>query len=58
MKPYPLGIDNPYRICQVYGKNRWAIYSRDTFQKIAEFPTEMQAYSARRAILRFQGYNA
>lgn len=58
MKPYPLGIDNPYAIRGIIGTTRWAIYRRDTFQKIAEFASETDAYSARRALLRFDGYNA
>ncbi len=58
MKPYPLGIDNPYRVCQVYGTTRWGLYHRENFQKVAEFATEFQAYEARRAILKSEGYNA
>ncbi len=58
MKPYPLGIDNPIRIIQVYGTTRWSLYWRDNFQKIAEFATQFQAYEARRAILKAKGYNA
>jgi len=58
MKPYPLGIDNPYQICQIYGTTRWGLYRRHSFQKIAEFATQFQAYEARRAILKAEGYNA
>lgn len=58
MKPYPLGIDNPYVIRAVMGTTRWALYDRETYTKIAEFATELNAYDARRAILRQQGYNA
>jgi hypothetical protein len=58
MKPYPLGLDNPYVIRGIIGTSRWGLYHRDTFQKIAEFANEFQAYDARRAILKSQGYNA
>lgn len=58
MKPYPLGIDNPYVIRGIIGSSRWALYSRHPFQKIAEFPNEFAAYDARRAILKEQGYDA
>lgn len=51
MKPYPLGIDNPYVIRAVYGTTRWGIYDRETYQKIAEFASQFDAYDARRAIL-------
>lgn len=58
MKPYPLGIDNPYQICQIYGANRWGLYRRENFQKVAEFANQWEAYDARRAILKHEGYNA
>jgi len=58
MKPYPLGLDNPYVIRGMIGTNRWALYLREPFQKVAEFATEFQAYEARRAILKSQGYSA
>ena len=58
MKPYPLGIDNPYVIRGIIGTSRWGLYHRETYQKIAEFATQFQAYDARRALLRFDGYNA
>jgi hypothetical protein len=58
MKPYPLGIDNPYLICAIIGTTRWGLYRRDPFLKIAEFATQFQAYDCRRAILRSEGYSA
>lgn len=56
MKPYPLGIDNPYVIRAMIGTTRWALYRRDPFEKVAEFATQLQAYDARRSILKFEGY--
>jgi hypothetical protein len=58
MKPYPLGLDNPYVIRGIIGTTRWGLYRREPYQKVAEFATELQAYDARRAILMIQGYNA
>jgi len=58
MKPYPLGLDNPYVIRGILGTTRWGLYRKNPFQKIAEFASEFQAYDARRAILKFEGYNA
>lgn len=58
MKPYPLGLDNPYVIRGIIGTSRWGLYRREPFQKIAEFANEFQAYDARRAILKSEGYNA
>lgn len=58
MKPYPLGIDNPYVILGIIGTTRWGLYRRDPFQKVAEFPNQFAAYDARRAILKIQGYDA
>ena len=58
MKPYPLGIDNPYLIRAIMGTTRWGLYRRDPFVKIADFPNQFLAYDARRAILKTQGYNA
>lgn len=58
MKPYPLGIDNPYVIHGIMGTTQWALYHRNPFQKIATFKSQTQAYDARRAILRAEGYNA
>ena len=57
MKPYPLGLDNPYVIRGIIGSTRWALYRRDPFEKVAEFASEFQAYDARRAILKSEGYN-
>lgn len=57
MKPYPLGLDNPYVIRGIHGSTRWGLYLREPYQKVAEFATEFQAYDARRAILKVQGYN-
>jgi hypothetical protein len=58
MKPYPLGFDNPYVIRGIIGSSRWALYRREPFEKVAEFPNEFAAYDARRAILKFEGYDA
>jgi len=58
MKSYPLGIDNPYLIRGIVGTTRWGLFRRDSFQKIAEFASQTQAYDARRAILTSEGYNA
>jgi hypothetical protein len=58
MKPYPLGLDNPYVIRGIIGSSRWGLYDRETYQKIAEFSNQYAAYDARRAILKSQGYNA
>lgn len=57
MKPYPLGLDNPYVIRGIIGTTRWGLYHRETYQKIAEFASQTQAYDARRAILKSEGYN-
>jgi hypothetical protein len=58
MKPYPLGIDNPYVIYGIIGTTKWALYRRNPFQKIATFNTQFQAYDARRVILKSEGYSA
>lgn len=58
MKPYPLGIDNPYVIYGIIGSTRWGLYLRHPFIKVAEFASQTEAYDARRAILKSQGYNA
>jgi hypothetical protein len=57
MKPYPLGLDNPYVIRGIIGSSRWGLYRREPFEKVAEFASEFQAYDARRAILKQQGYD-
>lgn len=57
MKPYPLGIDNPYRIMQEMSSTNWSIYQRDSFQRIATFKSEFDAYAARRVLLQIDGYN-
>jgi hypothetical protein len=58
MKPYPLGLDNPYVILATFGTTRWGLYRREPFQKVAEFASQFEAYDARRAILKTEGYNA
>ncbi len=58
MKSYPLGIDNPYVILGIIGTTRWGLYRREPFQKVAEFASQTEAYDARRAILKFEGYSA
>jgi hypothetical protein len=57
MKPYPLGIDNPYVIRATIGTTRWGLYRREPFQKIAEFASQTDAYSARRALIDFEETN-
>jgi hypothetical protein len=58
MKPYPLGLDNPYVILANFGSTRWGLYRREPFTKVAEFASQFEAYDARRAILKTEGYNA
>lgn len=58
MKPYPLGLDNPYVVRQVMGTTRWAIYRKEDFQKVATFRSQFDAYDCRRSLLKFEGYNA
>lgn len=58
MKPYPLGLDNPYVIIGDICSSRWSLYRREGFEKIATFASQTQAYDARRAILKSEGYNA
>lgn len=58
MKPYPLGLDNPYKIVGIYGTTRWGLYRRDPFVKVAEFASQTEAYDARRAILKSEGFSA
>lgn len=58
MKPYPLGIDNPYVIHGIIGNTKWGLYRRNPFQKVATFNSQTEAYDARRAILKFEGYDA
>ena len=56
MKPHPLGIDNPIKIKQDWGSNRWALYWKEDFQRIATFPNQFVAYESRNAILRSLGF--
>ena len=58
MKPYPLGIDNPIAIRQVYGSTRWALYWKEDWQKLITVPNQFTAYDVRRSILKSMGYNA
>lgn len=58
MKSYPLGIDNPIAIRQVYGSTRWALYWKDDWQKLISVPNQFIAYDVRRAILKSLGYAA
>ena len=51
MKPYPLGIDNPIKIKQVWGSTKWAIYWKEDFTKIATFNSQFEAYQARQSII-------
>ena len=37
MKPYPLGLDNPYVIRGIMGTSRWGLYHRESYEKVAEF---------------------
>ena len=50
MKPYPLGIDNPIKVKQVWDSTKWAIYWKEDMQKIATFSNQFIAYEARRSI--------
>ncbi len=54
MKSYPTKLDNPYLVRVVANKNTWGIYRRDPYQKLAEFGSEFEAYSARRALIDFE----
>ena len=58
MKPYPLGIDNPSLIKQVWGSTKWALYWKKDHIKIATFSNQFTAYDMRRSILRCIGYDA
>lgn len=51
MKSYPLGIDNPILVKGVWGSHKWALYWKDSMQKIATFNDQFSAYQARSAIL-------
>ena len=58
MKSYPLGIDNPILIKQIWGSTKWALYWRKDHIKIATFSNQFTAYDMRRSILRCIGYDA
>ena len=51
MKSYPLGIDNPILVKGVWGSHKWALYWKDSMQKIATFNDQFSAYQARSSIL-------
>jgi hypothetical protein len=42
----------------ILGTTRWGLYRKNPYQKIAEFASQFQAYDARRAILKSEGYSA
>jgi len=54
---YPLGIDNPIAVKQVWGSTRWALYWKEDWIKIGTFDSQFMAMGARRAILTGMGYN-
>jgi hypothetical protein len=58
LKPYPLGVDNPYRIMQEIGSTNWSVWRLKPFQKVATFKSQFEAYEARRALLKSEGYNS
>ena len=47
MKSYPLGVDNPILIKGVFGSYRWALYWKETMEKIAEFNDQNSAIEYR-----------
>ena len=47
MKSYPLGIDNPILVKGVFGSHRWALYWKETMEKIAEFNDQNSAIEYR-----------
>jgi hypothetical protein len=57
-KPYPLGIDNPMIVRGRIGTSKWEIIDRETRHCLGVYPNEFTAYDARRAMLRYAGYDA
>lgn len=51
MSYYPIKLDNPYIVRKTESHQRWGLYRKYPFQKICEFSSEFEAYSARRAIV-------
>jgi len=56
-KPYPLVIDNPMIIRARIGTSKWEIIDRETRHCLGVYPNEFTAYDARRAMLRYAGYD-
>jgi len=54
MNNYPIKSENPYVVKIIPSKKRWGIYRRDNSHKIADFRSEIEAYSARRALIDFE----
>ena len=57
-KPYPLGIDNHMIVRGRIGTSKWEIIDRETRHCLGVYPNEFTAYDARRAMLRYAGYDA
>ena len=53
---YPLGLDNPMAVKQVWGSTRWALYWKEDWILIDTFSCQDMAMGARRAILNGMGY--
>ena len=51
MKPYPLGLDNPIKVKQVWGSTDWALYWKEDFTHIATYPTQNSALEARAKLI-------
>jgi len=55
MNYYPLKLENPFIVRKVPFCQRWGLYHKEPFQKICEFSSEFEAYSARRALIDYEG---
>ncbi len=53
---YPLGLDNPMAVKQVWGSTRWALYWKEDWILIDTFSCQDMAMGARRSILNGMGY--
>ena len=51
MKPYPLGLDNPIKVKQVWGSTDWALYWKEDFTHIATYPNQNSALEARAKLI-------
>lgn len=54
MSYYPIKLDNPYIVRKTESHQRWGLYRKYPFQKICEFSSEFEAYSARRALVDYE----